>query len=112
MNPEPKGKVFLVGAGPGDPGLLTLKGKRCLECADVVIYDYLVNERLLAYAPPAAERICVGKQAGEHRLPQEEINRLVIERALGCAARPAGGMPAPPPPPPPPPEQPVPERWS
>ncbi|MEE8283151.1 MAG: uroporphyrinogen-III C-methyltransferase [candidate division NC10 bacterium] len=83
MNPEPKGKVFLVGAGPGDPGLLTLKGKRCLECADVVIYDYLVNERLLAYAPPAAERICVGKQAGEHRLPQEEINRLVIERALG-----------------------------
>ena len=52
MNPEPKGKVYLVGAGPGDPGLLTLKGKHCLERAEVIIYDTLANERLLSYAPP------------------------------------------------------------
>ena len=81
MNPEPKGKVYLVGAGPGDPGLLTLKGKHCLERAEVIIYDTLANERLLSYAPPDAERIYVGKRGGEHSLPQEEINRLVIERA-------------------------------
>lgn len=81
MNSEPKGKVYLVGAGPGDPGLLTLKGKRCLELADVVIYDYLANDRLLAHAPPDAERIYVGKRGGERYLPQEEINRLVIDRA-------------------------------
>jgi uroporphyrinogen III methyltransferase/synthase len=81
MNAERKGKVYLVGAGPGDPGLLTLKGKRCLERAEVVIYDYLANERLLSHAPPDAERIYVGKRGGEHSLPQEEINRLVIERA-------------------------------
>jgi uroporphyrinogen III methyltransferase/synthase len=81
MNVERKGKVFLVGAGPGDPGLLTLKGKRYLERADVIVYDYLANERLLAYAPPDAERICVGKRLDEYRLPQEDINRLVIDRA-------------------------------
>ncbi|MFQ5960493.1 MAG: uroporphyrinogen-III C-methyltransferase [Candidatus Methylomirabilales bacterium] len=76
-----RGKVYLVGAGPGDPGLLTLKGKRCLELADVVVYDYLANDRLLTYASPDAERIYVGKRGGEQYLPQEEINRLVIERA-------------------------------
>ncbi len=81
MNHEPTGKVYLVGAGPGDPGLLTLKGKHCLERAEVIIYDTLANERLLSYAPPDAERIHVGKRGGEHSLPQEEINRLVIERA-------------------------------
>lgn len=81
MSRERKGKVYLVGAGPGDPGLLTLKGKRCLELADVVIYDYLANDRLLAYASSDAERIYVGKRGGEQYLPQEEITRLVIERA-------------------------------
>src|SRR4030066_1263026 len=81
MNTERKGKVYLVGAGPGDPGLLTLKGKHCLERAEGIIYDYLANERLLSYAPPDAERIYVGKRGGEHSLPHEEINRLVIERA-------------------------------
>jgi uroporphyrinogen III methyltransferase / synthase len=81
MNIERKGKVYLVGAGPGDPGLLTLKGQRCLQRAEVVIYDYLANERLLGYAPPGAERIYVGKRAGEHSVPQDEINRLVIDRA-------------------------------
>ncbi|MGH7387347.1 MAG: SAM-dependent methyltransferase, partial [Candidatus Methylomirabilales bacterium] len=54
MNPEAKGKVYLVGGGPGDPGLLTLKGKHCLERAEVIIYDTLANERLLSYAPPDA----------------------------------------------------------
>lgn len=81
MNPEPKGTVYLVGAGPGDPGLLTLKGKRCLEEAEVIVYDYLANERLLAYTRPDAERIYVGKRGGEHTLSQREINALLIDRA-------------------------------
>lgn len=78
---ECRGKVYLIGAGPGDPGLFTLKGKRCLEEADVVVYDYLANPRLLRYAKPDAERIYVGKQAGQHTLPQEEIGRLLVARA-------------------------------
>ncbi|MFQ5533159.1 MAG: uroporphyrinogen-III C-methyltransferase, partial [Candidatus Methylomirabilales bacterium] len=78
---DDQGKVYLVGAGPGDPELLTLKGKRCLEEADVIVYDYLANERLLSHAPPEAERIYVGKRGGEHTLSQGEINRLLIERA-------------------------------
>ncbi len=77
----PTGKVYLIGAGPGDPGLLTLKGKRCLEEADVVIYDYLVDQRLLAYARPEAELLYVGKKSGGDTVPQMEINRLMIERA-------------------------------
>jgi len=75
------GKVYLIGAGPGDPGLLTLKGKRCLEEAEVVIYDYLVDQRILAYARPEAELIYAGKQRGGDTMPQAEINRLMIERA-------------------------------
>ena len=58
------GSVYLVGAGPGAPGLITLDGVRCLERADVVIYDYLANPRLLDHAPPQAERILVGKHGG------------------------------------------------
>jgi uroporphyrinogen III methyltransferase/synthase len=81
MNREPTGKVYLVGAGPGDPGLLTLKGKHCLERAEVIIYDTLAHERLLSYAPPDVGRIYVGRREGEQGLPQEEINRLVIEGA-------------------------------
>ena len=76
-----RGKVYLIGAGPGDPGLFTLKGKRCLEEADVVVYDYLANPRLLRYVKPDAEVIYVGKRAGQHTLPQEEIGRLLVERA-------------------------------
>jgi len=75
------GKVYLVGAGPGDPGLLTLKGKRCLEQADVVIYDYLANPRLLDYAPPQALRLLVGKHGGGSRVDQTTINRLILEHA-------------------------------
>ena len=76
-----KGKVFLVGAGPGDPGLLTLKGRQCLQRAQVVIYDYLANQELLRYCPAGAELIYVGKKAARHTLPQGGINRLIIDKA-------------------------------
>jgi len=75
------GKVFLVGAGPGDPGLLTLKGRRCLTTADVVVYDYLANPRLLDHARSDAERLLVGKHGGGPRVDQDVINALLIERA-------------------------------
>ncbi len=76
-----KGKVYLVGAGPGDPGLLTLRGKECLEQADVVLYDYLANPLLLAQAPDRAERIYVGRR-GKGKYPEQgAINDLLIERA-------------------------------
>lgn len=75
------GRLYLVGAGPGDPGLLTLKGKRCLERADIVIYDYLANPRLLDYARPDAERRLVGKHSGGERVAQETINALIVEQA-------------------------------
>lgn len=74
------GNVYLVGAGPGDPGLLTLRGLRCLQTATVVIYDALVNPLLLGHAP-GAEHIFVGKQADRHALPQEEIQGILIEHA-------------------------------
>lgn len=75
------GKVYLVGAGPGDPGLLTLKGRDCLAQADVVIYDYLANPLLLGHASESAERIYVGKVRGNHHLPQEQTNALLAEKA-------------------------------
>ncbi len=75
----PPGICYLVGAGPGDPGLLTLKGKECIEAADVLVYDYLCNPEHLRYAKPGARRIYVGKKAGEHTLPQEEINKLIVK---------------------------------
>ena len=89
------GKVFLIGAGPGDPGLLTLKGKRCLEEADVVVYDALANPRLLQHARSDAELVYVGKRAARHTLPQEEIGRLLVERARAgkVVARLKGGDP-------------------
>ncbi len=75
-----EGKVYLVGAGPGDPGLLTLRGRELLEKAEVVIYDYLANEAFLDYAPPHAERIYVGKKGGDHTLGQTGINDLLVEK--------------------------------
>ena len=76
-----RGKVYLVGAGPGDPKLLTLRGKECLEQADVVLYDYLANPALLSHAPDQAERMYVGRR-GKGKYPaQDEINRVLIERA-------------------------------
>jgi uroporphyrinogen III methyltransferase / synthase len=74
------GIVHLVGAGPGDPGLLTLRGARLLELADVVVYDLLANPKLLNYCP-RAELIYVGKKASAHSMPQEQINALLIEKA-------------------------------
>lgn len=76
-----KGKVFLVGAGPGDPGLITVKGMECLRNADVIIYDYLANEQLLQYCSPQAQLIYVGKKASDHTLPQGDINELIAEKA-------------------------------
>ncbi len=75
------GKVFLVGAGPGDPELLTLKGLRCLNRADVVVYDRLVDSRLLSLSPASAERILVGKKGGRYSFPQEKINELLASKA-------------------------------
>ena len=77
-----KGKVYLVGAGPGDPGLITLKGLKVLEKADTVIYDYLANPELLSYCREDAELIYVGKKGGSHTLSQEEINKLLAKKAL------------------------------
>lgn len=74
------GVVYLVGAGPGDPGLITLRGVECLRKAQVVVYDYLANEQLLNHAPDDAERIYAGKIGGRHNQDQEEINRLLVEK--------------------------------
>jgi uroporphyrinogen III methyltransferase/synthase len=90
-----KGKVYLIGAGPGDPGLITVKGLACLKKADVVVYDYLANEQLLGTAPAWAERVYVGKRAGGHTLAQEKINALIVEKAREgkTVARLKGGDP-------------------
>lgn len=77
----PPGKVYLVGAGPGDPRLVTLRGVECLRRADVVLYDALANARLLAYAPAAAERVLVGKRSGKPTVAQEQIESMLVEHA-------------------------------
>ena len=76
-----KGLVYLVGAGPGDPGLLPIKSKSILEQADVVIYDNLVNPKVLDWVKPKARLIFVGKSSGQHSIPQEEINALLVKEA-------------------------------
>ncbi len=81
MTAKGKGTVYLVGAGPGDPGLLTLRGAELLRRAEVVIYDGLVNSDLLDLAPPAAERIYGGKRLERQTLSQEELNQLLIRKA-------------------------------
>jgi uroporphyrinogen III methyltransferase/synthase len=73
--------VYLVGAGPGDPGLITIKGKQCIENADVIIYDYLASPTLLKYARKHAEIIYVGKKGGHHTLSQDKINELIVKKA-------------------------------
>src|SRR5574341_248388 len=75
------GRIYLVGAGPGDPGLLTLRGKACLEEAEVILYDYLANPTLLDLARPSAERIYVGRRGRGTYQDQREVNQLMIERA-------------------------------
>ena len=76
------GKVFLVGAGPGDPGLFTLRGVECMRRADVIVYDYLAGKPLLGYAAPGAELIYVGKKGGDHTMKQPDINQLLVDKAL------------------------------
>ncbi len=75
------GTVYLIGAGPGDPGLLTIKAKNCIETADVVVYDYLASPFLLDYAKPDAQIIYVGKKGGDHTLTQDKINLLLVDKA-------------------------------
>lgn len=74
-------KVYLIGAGPGDPDLITVKALRVIECADVILYDALMDSRLLDYAPDHAELIYVGKRCGKHSLKQEDINTLITQKA-------------------------------
>ncbi len=96
MNQNTKtGKVYIIGAGPGDAGLITLKAVECLRLADVVIYDNLVNEELLKYAPPYARFIYAGKKGGDHTLSQDKINALLAQEALdgNTVARLKGGDP-------------------
>ncbi|MGB0930180.1 MAG: uroporphyrinogen-III C-methyltransferase [Chitinophagales bacterium] len=86
-------KLTLVGAGPGDPELLTLKGLRALQNADVVLYDALANPELLDFAPKSALKVFVGKRAGHHHYSQEEINQLIVKYAFshGHVVRLKGG---------------------
>ncbi|REE69516.1 uroporphyrinogen III methyltransferase/synthase [Paenibacillus taihuensis] len=77
-----KGKVYLVGAGPGDPKLITIRGKECIAACDVVVYDRLASPRLLKYLKPGAEKIYVGKLPDRHTMKQEEINQLLADLAM------------------------------
>ncbi|MDP7279629.1 MAG: SAM-dependent methyltransferase, partial [Candidatus Poribacteria bacterium] len=77
----PFGKIYLVGAGPGDRKLITVKGKECLQTADVVVYDRLVNPQLLSHCPARTEQVYVGKQVGSSENQQAEINQILIQRA-------------------------------
>lgn len=81
--PVKKGKVYIVGAGPGDPGLLTIKALKALKKADFVIYDFLAGRDLLKYAKPSAEKICAGKADGLYLLEQASINKLLYEKSRG-----------------------------
>ncbi|WP_274649935.1 uroporphyrinogen-III C-methyltransferase [Paenibacillus humicola] len=77
-----KGKVYLVGAGPGDPKLITVRGLECIKACDVIVYDRLASPRLLKHVKPGAEKIYVGKLPDRHTMKQEEINRLLVDLAL------------------------------
>ncbi len=81
MMTKKTGICYLVGAGPGDPGLMTLRGKECIEQADVIVYDYLSNPAFLQWAKPEAEKIYAGKKSRDHTIPQGGINQLLIEKA-------------------------------
>jgi len=88
-------KVVLVGAGPGDPGLMTLKGAEALRSADVILYDALASKELLELAPEHCQKVYVGKRAGQPRIKQEDINQLIVYYALnhGKVVRLKGGDP-------------------
>ena len=78
LDPQARGRVILVGAGPGDPELLTVRAVRALEQADIVVHDGLIDPRVLDLAPAAAQRISVAKQRARHTLPQDAINALIV----------------------------------
>ena len=88
-------KFILVGAGPGDPDLITIKGTKALEQADVVLYDALIDESLLEYAPYSEKKIFVGKRMGEHYASQDEINQMILDNLeeFHCVVRLKGGDP-------------------
>ena len=92
-----KGKVYLIGAGPGDPGLLTLRGKEILQTADVVVYDRLVSPAILGFCNPTAKMVDVGKMPTHHKVKQSEINKLLVqyaeEKPDGTVVRLKGGDP-------------------
>lgn len=89
------GKVYIVGAGPGDPELITVKGKRAIEEADIIFYDRLINNQLLAYAKPETELVFCGKKPNYHAVRQETLNQLLVKHALKgkVVARLKGGDP-------------------
>jgi uroporphyrinogen III methyltransferase / synthase len=80
LNDSP-GKVYLVGAGPGDPDLITVRGTQCLAEANLVLYDYLVNQRLLDYSPSSAEKVCLGRPHGGGGMGQEEVSQRMVSAA-------------------------------
>jgi len=89
------GKVYLIGAGPGDPKLLTIKAAEAIAASDCIVYDYLVNPEVLLHAPRGVELVCAGKRAGEPCISQSEINAILVERARAgqVVARLKGGDP-------------------
>ena len=95
LDPSARGRVILVGAGPGDPGLLTVKAVEALRSADVVVHDGLIDPAVLDHAPAGAQRISVAKSRARHTLPQEAINALIIAhvRAGSIVVRLKGGDP-------------------
>ncbi|HEX8556393.1 MAG TPA: uroporphyrinogen-III C-methyltransferase [Sphingomonas sp.] len=95
LDPAARGRVILVGAGPGDPGLLTVRAVAALAAADVVVHDGLIDPAVLDLAPPTAQRISVAKQRARHTLPQEAINALIIAhvRTGSVVVRLKGGDP-------------------
>jgi uroporphyrin-III C-methyltransferase len=95
LDPTARGRVILVGAGPGDPGLLTVRAVEALKAADVVVHDGLIDPRVLDLAPPEAHRISVAKSRARHTLPQDSINALIVAhvRAGAVVVRLKGGDP-------------------
>jgi uroporphyrin-III C-methyltransferase len=95
LDPDARGRVILVGAGPGDPGLLTLRAVEALRAADIVVHDGLIDPSILDHAPAHAQRISVAKQRARHTLPQSAINALIVAhvRAGSIVVRLKGGDP-------------------